>query len=101
MAIETSARPQAVEPERLASFMEARRRGTEWLLALQNVDGSLGDPVEGDKYYRGLWTFAAVGEVQAGHALGGFIRANLLQPAADGRSSRIDGPLRVWRDGWG
>jgi hypothetical protein len=105
MAIETAAQTQShgSDADRIASFMAARRRGTDWLLALQNPDGSLGNPAEGYKYYRALWTFAATGEVQAGHAIAGWIRANLLQPAdaTTGRPARIDGPLRIWKDGWG
>ena len=103
MAIETPTRPTAIEPRRLASYMAARRRGIDWILARQRADGSLGDPAEGYKYYRALWTFAATGEVQAGHAIAGWIRANLLQPAdpATGTPARIDGPLRILRDGWG
>jgi len=103
MTVETRAASGVVDPARLASYMEARRRGTEWLLALQNPDGSLGNPAEGYKYYRAMWTFAATGEVQAGHAVAGWIRENLLvrASAADDGLARIDGPLRVWRDGWG
>lgn len=100
MVIEATPRP-AVDASRLASFVEARRRGSHWLLGLQNADGSLGNPAEGYKYYRALWTFAATGEVQAGHAIAGWIRANLLQPAVNGAPAQIGGPLRVWRDGWG
>src|SRR5262249_48951419 len=50
-----------------------------------------------------LWTFAATGEVQAGHAIAAWIRANLLRPgdATTGKPARIDGPLRIWKDGWG
>ena len=104
MAIQTSTRPGTggrVDPARLASFVEARRRGTDWLLRLQNADGSLGNPAEGYKYYRALWTFAATGEVEAGHAIAGWIRKNLLVPATGSHPARIDGPLRVLRDGWG
>src|SRR5687768_3159505 len=81
--------------DRIESYLDARRRGTEWLLARQNADGSLGDPEQGWKYYRALWTFAATGEVTAAHAMAGFIRRNLLTP--DGR---IDGPLRKLRTDW-
>jgi hypothetical protein len=99
MAIQTPARA-AVDPERLATFLAARRRGLDWLLARQNPDGSLGNPAEGYKYYRALWTFGATGETVAGNAIAGWIRANLLQPATADRPARIDGPLRIWKDGW-
>ncbi len=105
MAVETRSHPDAglVEPGRLAAYMDARRRGADWLLALQNPDGSLGNPEEGWKYYRALWTFAAMGEVEAGHAMAGWIRRNLLVPASASTDgvARIDGPLRVWKDAWG
>jgi hypothetical protein len=100
MAIESLPRPASVAPERLASFLAARRRGLDWLLARQNADGSLGDPAEGYKYYRALWTFAATGETVAGTAIAGWIRANLLVAATADAPARIDGPLRVWKDGW-
>jgi hypothetical protein len=100
MVTRAIARPAHVDPDRLASFMEVRRRGVEWLLRLQNADGSLGNPAEGYKYYRAPWTFAATGEVQAGHAIAAWIRRNLLVSASGGSPARIDGPLRVWRDGW-
>ena len=102
MAIETARSPSSrgAHADRLAAYTAARRRGTDWLLALQNPDGSLGDPAEGYKYYRALWTFAATGNVQAGHAIAGWIRRNLLVPASGGSPARIDGPLRVLRDGW-
>jgi hypothetical protein len=99
MAIQTPA-SAAVDPERLGTFLAARRRGLDWLLERQNPDGSLGDPAEGYKYYRALWTFAATGETVAGNAIAGWIRANLLQPATAATPARIDGPLRVWKDGW-
>lgn len=99
MAIQTPKR-SAVEPERLASFLAARRRGLDWLLARQNPDGSLGDPAQGYKYYRAPWTFAATGETVAGHAIAGWIRRNLLVPASGDAPARIDGPLRIWKDGW-
>jgi hypothetical protein len=80
---------------RLEAYMAARRRGTDWLLGLMNPDGSIGDPAHGYKYYRAPWTFAATGEVEAGHAICGWIRRNLLTP-----DHRIDGPLRKLIDGW-
>src|SRR5436190_3549229 len=108
MTIETGIRPTGaaaagVDAERIAAYEAARRRGTDWLLSLQNPDGSLGNPADGYRYYRALWTFAATGEVRAGHAMAGWIRKNLLVPAdvATGRPARIDGPLRKVRDAWG
>ncbi|HVA85251.1 MAG TPA: hypothetical protein VNF73_02910 [Candidatus Saccharimonadales bacterium] len=81
--------------DRIARYLAARRRGTEWLLARLNADGSIGDPELGYKYYRAPWAFAATGEVVAAHAVAGWIRANLLTP-----DHRIDGPPRKLLDGW-
>lgn len=80
---------------RIARYLAARRRGTEYLLSKQTADGCLGDPERGFDYYRGPWTLGLVGETQAAHAVCGFIRRNLLTP--DGR---IDGPLRKIRTDW-
>ncbi len=76
---------------RLASYSKARARGTAWLLAQMRVDGSLGDPSEGYKYYRALWTFGAVGEVVAAHRVA---RLDSLEPGAGGRLDRRATPDR-------
>jgi len=83
------------DADRLARYLAARQRGSEWLLTRLRPDGCLGDPEQGFEYYRGPWTFGLVGEVQAANAVAGFIRRNLL--TADGR---IDGPLRRIRTDW-
>lgn len=87
----------AADPDatRIARYLAARRRGTDFLLSKQTADGCLGDPERGFEYYRGPWTLGLVGETQAAHAVCGFIRRNLL--TADGR---IDGPLRKIRTDW-
>jgi hypothetical protein len=87
----------AADPDatRIARYLAARRRGTDFLLSRQTPDGCLGDPERGFDYYRGPWTLGLVGETQAAHAVCGFIRRNLLTP--DGR---IDGPLRRIRTDW-
>jgi hypothetical protein len=87
----------AADPDatRIARYLAARRRGTDFLLSRQTPDGCLGDPERGFDYYRGPWTLGLVGETQAAHAVCGFIRRNLQTP--DGR---IDGPLRRIRTDW-
>jgi len=97
MAIETAPIHRAMgrDRDRIERYLEARRRGTEWLLGRVHPDGSIGDPERGYKYYRAPWAFAATGEVVAAHATAAWIRANLL--TAD---HRIDGPLRKLIDGW-
>jgi hypothetical protein len=97
VAVETAGTTgsSAIERGRLEGYLAARRRGTDWLLARLNPDGSLGDVRQGYKYYRAPWAFAATGEVAAAHATAAWIRANLLM--AD---HRINGPLRLLRDGW-
>src|SRR5690606_37935946 len=72
----------------------ARRKGTDWLLAQLNSDGSMGDPRDGFRIYRTPWTFTAVGEIEAAAATCAWIRANLVAP-----DSRVDGPFRVF-DWW-
>ena len=83
------------DDQRLARYLAARRRGTDFLLTQLRPDGCLGDPAFGFDYYRGPWTLGLVGEVQAAHAVAGFIRRHLLTP--DGR---LDGPLRKIQTDW-
>ena len=85
----------ADDAERVGRYLAARRRGTDWLLARMRPDGALGDPAAGFEYYRAPWTFGLVGEVEAAHAVCGFVRRNLLTP--DGR---LDGPLRAVHTDW-
>lgn len=87
--------PPATRRARIGAFKAARRRATDWLLAQQNPDGSLGDPADGFFFYRAPWTFALVGETRAASAVCGWFRRNLLTP--DGR---LDGPFRVVNDAW-
>ncbi|MBM4407300.1 MAG: hypothetical protein FJ038_01565 [Chloroflexi bacterium] len=90
---------RSIVGDRLDAYLAARRRGTDWLLARLNADGSLGDAAEGWKYYRALWTFGATGEVVAAHRVAGFIRRNLVVTDAAGRPS-IGGPLRRVLTDW-
>ena len=75
--------------EKLRTYREAVRRGTEWLLQQVNDDGSIGDPREGFHFYRAPWTFTATGETAAAHAFCGWMRRNMLTP-----EGIIGGPLR-------
>jgi hypothetical protein len=81
--------------ELLDELSASARRATRWLLGHLNADGSLGDPRDGFKYYRAPWTFTLMGEADAGHAVCGWIRANLL--TADGH---LGSPLRGQDEGW-
>jgi hypothetical protein len=71
------------------------RRATRWLTDQMNCNGSIGDPQDGFKYYRAPWAFALSGEIDAGHAICGWIRGNLLTPDGD-----LSGPLRKRITGW-
>lgn len=81
--------------ELLEECNAATRRATTWLLRHLNADGSLGDPKDGFGYHRAPWAFALAGESDAGHAVCGWIRSNLL--TADGE---LSAPLRKLDDGW-
>ena len=81
--------------DRMDAYLAARRRGMKWLLARVRPDGAVGDPRDGYKFYRALWTFGLTGEVEAAHRVAGWYRRNALTPDA-----RIDGPFRIQRDGW-
>jgi hypothetical protein len=97
MVLETPTRTASPTDRRahLDAFKATRRRATDWILAQQNRDGSLGDPREGYLFYRAPWTLALVGETEAANAVCGWFRRNML--TSDGR---IDGPYRVVRDAW-
>ncbi len=51
--------------EKLATYRQACRRGTDWLLAFMNPDGSIGPVQERLYYYRVPWTFVLMGEIKA------------------------------------
>ena len=78
MTIETGIRPTGaaaagVDVERIAAYEAARRRGTDWLLSLQNRDGSLGNPADGYQVIQAVrstgGTGAAVTDEQIIHAI--------------------------------
>jgi hypothetical protein len=81
--------------ETLAELAASGRRALGWLMGHLNADGSLGEVKDGFKYYRAPWTFTLYGESDAGHAICGWIRRNLL--TAD---MTLDGPPRLLNDGW-
>ena len=84
-----------LDRERLDAYLAARRRGTDWLLARVRSDGAVGDPAQGYKFYRALWTFGDTGEIEAANRVAGWYRRNAL--TEDGR---INGALRTQRDAW-
>jgi hypothetical protein len=88
----------AAARDTIPELSAAGRRAVDWLLGQLNPDGSLGRVEDGFKYYRAPWTFALYGESDAGHAICGWIRANLLTTGPSGR--RLAGPLRILRDGY-
>lgn len=84
----------ASREELFGEINAACRRATDWLLAQQRPDGVIGDPAHGFKYYRGPWTLALMGEVEAALELCSWVRGNLLTERG------LDGDARVLRDGW-
>lgn len=80
---------------RQRGYLEARRRGVEWLLGHLADDGALGDPTQGYHFYRAPWTFAACGRTDAAVAVCGWIRRHMLTPAGT-----IEGPYRVFQDAY-
>lgn len=95
MTTDTGTSPTSEDRDRLEAYLAARRCGTDWLLARVRPDGAVGDPRDGYKFYRALWTFGVTGEVEAAHRVAAWYRRNALTP--DGR---IDGPFRIQRDAW-
>lgn len=75
---------------KLAAYKLARDRANDWLLSLQNPDGSVGSPYEGAYYYRLPWTWAVTGKTDAAHQFVGWLREHML---ADGGDLRGEYPL--------
>src|SRR5690348_16566760 len=81
--------------ECMAELTKASRRAVDWVMARRNPDGSLGNVEDGLKYHRAPWTFSLYGESDAGHAICGWMRRNLLTP-----DMTLNGPPRRLLDGW-
>jgi hypothetical protein len=81
--------------EHMAELAKAGRRAVDWVMARRNPDGSLGNLEDGLKYHRAPWTFSLYGESDAGHAICGWMRRNLLTP-----DMTLGGPPRRLLDGW-
>jgi hypothetical protein len=71
-----------VMQDRIETYLDARRRGTEWLLRQLNGDGSIGPVDEGFYYYRLPWTLTVAGETRHGVRICDWVRSN--QFAVDG-----------------
>jgi hypothetical protein len=74
--------------QKLASYCQACRRGTDWLLDRMNADGSLGPVQERLYYYRVPWTLAMMGEIAAASRKLDWIKQHMFSPegAFEGRS---------------
>jgi hypothetical protein len=70
---------QGVETK-LASYQQACRRGTDWLLGFMNPDGSIGPVQERLFYYRVPWTFALMGEITPASRVLDWISRHMLTP---------------------
>jgi hypothetical protein len=68
--------------DRIQAYLDAKRRGTEWLLAQLNDDGSIGSVEQGFYYYRLPWTLTVAGETWHGVRICDWVRAH--QFAEDG-----------------
>jgi hypothetical protein len=64
----------------LATYRQACRKGTDWLLAFVNPDGSIGPVQERLFYYRLPWTLALMGETTAAGRLLDWISRQMLTP---------------------
>lgn len=77
--------------ERLNAYLEARRRGTDWLLNQLNDDGSIGPVEKGFTYYRLPWAFTVAGETRHAVRLCDWVRQHQFSPEGDfvGVSPRV------------
>jgi hypothetical protein len=65
---------------KLATYRQACRRGTDWLLGFMNADGSIGPVQERLFYYRVPWTFALMGEITPASRVLDWISRHMLTP---------------------
>ena len=66
--------------------LETARRGVDWLLSQQNIDGSwkaLGKKAPIDAYYKVAWAFNIMGHPAAAERALNRVKQNLLQPDGD------------------
>jgi len=78
----------------LATYRQACRKGTDWLLNLMNQDGSIGPAQERLYYYRVPWAFALMGEITAASRVLDWVHRHMFSPegAFEGLEPR-DGKL--------
>lgn len=65
---------------KLTAYHAAYRKGTDWLLAHANPDGSVGPATERLYYYRVPWTLALVGELAAASRKLDWIQRHMFTP---------------------
>jgi len=65
---------------KLATYRQACRRGTDWLLNFINQDGSIGPVYDRLYYYRVPWTFALMGELAVASRLLDWVCRHMLSP---------------------
>lgn len=75
---------------KLATYRQACRKGTDWLLNFMNQDGSIGPVQDGLYYYRVPWTFVLMGEIAAASQVLNWVYRHMLSPegAFEGISPR-------------
>ena len=66
--------------KKLASYRQACRRGTDWLLDRANADGSIGPVEDRLYYYRVPWTLAMMGQITAASRKLDWIKQSMFSP---------------------
>ena len=66
--------------KKLATYRQACRTGTDWLLNFINQDGSIGPVQDRLYYYRVPWAFALMGELAAANRLLDWVCRHMLLP---------------------
>jgi hypothetical protein len=69
--------------DKLTAYLDARRRGTDWLLSQLNDDGSIGPVDQGFNYYRLPWTFTVGGATLHAVRLCDWVRKEQFSPDGD------------------
>ena len=84
---------------RIETYIDAARRGVEWVLQHQNDDGSLiSDEVQADVYHKAGYAFGITGHIAEANRLLDWVKANDL--GADGRLKHFDLGLALYKTNW-
>jgi hypothetical protein len=68
------------EKSKAEIYMEAGKKGAEWLCSRQNADGSIGTPYGVGGMYKTVWAMVAAGKLTNAARLLDWAKANIIRP---------------------